>query len=207
MKLYQVPQSNHCLNVRLVAHEVGEELELINIDFFGGETQRPEYLRKNPNGRIPTFEDGDFVLWESNAITAYLAALHPEKGLLPTDPQERADVDRWLHWQSAHLTPAFVSVLYERVLKKIKNEGEPDERVVGVSLQNLKRYLGVLNQHLEGKQFLCNKLSIADFAIAATLSPRRAAQIDLAPYGAVTTWLGRIESRESWKKNIWPAFA
>ena len=207
MKLYQVPQSNHCLSVRLVAHEVGEKLELINIDFFGGETQKPDYLRKNPNGRIPTLEDGDFILWESNAITAYLAALHPEKGLLPTHARERADVDRWLHWQSAHLTPAFVSVLYERVLKKIKNEGDPDERLVEVSLQNLKRYLGVLNQHLEGKQFLCNDLTIADFAIAATLSPRRAAQVDLAPYSAVMTWLGRIESRESWKKNIWPAFA
>lgn len=48
MKLYQLPQSNHCLNVRLVAHEVGEKLELINVDFFGGETQKPEYLRKNP---------------------------------------------------------------------------------------------------------------------------------------------------------------
>jgi glutathione S-transferase len=207
MKLYQLPQSNHCLNVRLVAHEVGEKLELIDVDFFGGEIQKPEYLRKNPNGRIPTFEDGDFVLWESNAITAYLAALHPEKGLLPTDARARADVDRWLHWQSAHLTPAFVSVLYERVLKKIKNEGEPDEKVLEASLQNLKRYLGLLNQHLEGAQFLCNKLSIADFAIAATLSPRRAARIDLAPYGAVVAWLGRIESRESWKKNIFPAFA
>ena len=91
--------------------------------------------------------------------------------------------------------------------KKLKNEGEPNETVLELSLQNLKRYLGVLNQHLEGIPFLCNELSIADFAIAATLSPRRAAQIDLAPYGAVTTWLGRIESRESWKKNIWPAFA
>jgi len=207
MKLYQLPQSNHCLNVRLVAHEVGEKLELIDVNFFGGETQTPEYLRKNPNGRIPTLEDGDFVLWESNAITAYLAALHPEKGLLPTDAKERADVDRWLHWQSAHLTPAFVSVLYERVLKKIKGEGEPDERVVEVCLQNLKHYFGVLNQRLEGKQFLCGKLSIADFAIAATLSPRRAAQVDLAPYSAVMTWLGRIASRESWKTNIWPAFA
>src|SRR5271155_2321264 len=67
---------------------------------FGG-TRDPAYLAKNPNGLVPTLEDGDFVLWESHAILRYLAAGDTENRLLPAglDRRQRANIDRWMDWQ------------------------------------------------------------------------------------------------------------
>jgi glutathione S-transferase len=63
-------------------------------------------LAKSPNGRVPILEDGDFVLWESNAIPGYLARKADRIDIAPTTPRERADVDRWLAWSIAHFGPA-----------------------------------------------------------------------------------------------------
>ncbi|HWG68591.1 MAG TPA: glutathione S-transferase N-terminal domain-containing protein, partial [Steroidobacteraceae bacterium] len=64
-----------------------------------GRNQEPDYLAMNPNGRIPTLVDGDFVLWESNSIMRYLAlAYRPQSTLYPSAPRRRAAVDRWLDW-------------------------------------------------------------------------------------------------------------
>ena len=78
---------------------------------FGGNTT-PEYLAKNPNGRVPTLEDGAVVLWESNAIVRYLAAKHGAGKLWPTDLAVRADADRWMDWQQTVAAPAMFQVFW-----------------------------------------------------------------------------------------------
>ncbi|KVE28265.1 glutathione S-transferase [Burkholderia singularis] len=71
-------------------------------------TQTPEFLARNPNGLVPVLEDGDFVLWESNAIIRYLANRYGGAHLYPDEPQARARVDQWLDWQATTLNPAWV---------------------------------------------------------------------------------------------------
>jgi glutathione S-transferase len=95
MKLYQFPFSPNCQKVVALAHEVGTPLELATVDLFKGEARTPAMLAKNPNGKLPILEDGDFVLWESRAMLAYLAAKAGRADLAPTTPRERAEVDRW----------------------------------------------------------------------------------------------------------------
>ena len=70
-----------------------------------GVVDTPAYRALNPNGRVPTIEDGGFVLWESNAILRYLAMKHGS-ALYPTDPAARASADRWMDWQLSTLSPA-----------------------------------------------------------------------------------------------------
>ena len=72
-----------------------------------GRTQDADYLAMNPNGRIPTLVDGDFVLWESNAIMRYIVLTHPDAvpALYPAAPQARANIERWLDWTLSTLQP------------------------------------------------------------------------------------------------------
>ena len=74
MKLYLSPASPNCQKVLAVARELDIRLERVNVDIFKGEAKTPAYLAKNPNGRVPLLEDDGLLLWESNAIIAYLAS-------------------------------------------------------------------------------------------------------------------------------------
>src|ERR1700730_2169234 len=93
---------NPSVNVQKVMGAVGElELPHERIDVGGafGKNKEPAYLAMNPNGLVPTLEEDGFLLWESNAIVRYLAAKYGAGKLCPSNPQARADVERWMDWQ------------------------------------------------------------------------------------------------------------
>jgi glutathione S-transferase len=168
MKLYDFAYSPNSRKVRAVAYELGIELEHVHVNLLKGESRAPAFLAKNPNGRIPVLEDGDFVLWESNAIIRYLAATQGKgTALLPATPREHAEVDRWLSWQLAHLGQATSKVAFERVVKKLTGQGEPDQAAIAAGTADFDRLTAVLDAALEGKEYVTGRLSLADFALAA----------------------------------------
>ena len=95
MKLYNANFSPNALRVRAVAHELGVDLEIVQVDIRAGDNRAAEFLARNPNAKVPVLEDGNFVLWESRAICAYLAGLRPEAGLYPEGRKARSLVDQW----------------------------------------------------------------------------------------------------------------
>jgi glutathione S-transferase len=200
MKIYDFVPSPNARKVRAVVYELGLAPEFVTVNILKGETRTPEFLAKNPNGRMPVLEDGDFVLWESNAIITYLAAQHPEKGLLPTDARGRADVDRWLFWQAAHWMPGLGKVTFERVVKPMMGGGAPDEAIIKVGLDEINVSASVLDAVLRDREYVAGRLSVADFALAASPALRQMAGIDLSEHANVSAWLGRIEARDSWKR-------
>jgi glutathione S-transferase len=76
--LYDIRESPHGRKVRLLAAALGLPLRMVPTDPRTGETRSPDFLAKNPNGRVPTLEEGGFILWESSAILKYLAAKRPD---------------------------------------------------------------------------------------------------------------------------------
>jgi glutathione S-transferase len=86
--------------------ELGLPHERIDIAGAFGKNKEPAYLALNPNGLVPTLEDGDLVLWESNTIVRYLAGLHGKGTLEPADPKARARAGQWMDWQLSVLGPA-----------------------------------------------------------------------------------------------------
>ena len=204
MKLYNANFSPNCLRVRAVVHELGVELEIVEVDVFGGENKTPELLGRNPNGKVPVLEDGDFVLWESRAINAYLASLDPERRLYPEDARSRAIVDQWSYWQAIHLGPSSQRLTFERVLKARFGRGAPDETLIETEMKETTKLLGVLDKNLTTREWVAGELSIADFAIASTLTLRDAAQIPIREVPAVAEWLQRLEALDSWQKAVAP---
>src|SRR5258708_15374703 len=86
--------------------ELGLPYERIDIAGAFGMNKEPAYLGLNPNGLVPTLEDGDLVLWESNSIVRHLAGLHGKGTLEPADPKARARASQWMDWQLSVLGPA-----------------------------------------------------------------------------------------------------
>ena len=126
MKLYHFPVSPNSRRVLAVIYHLGLDCELEAVDLPGGQQMKPEFLRLNPNHMIPTLVDGDFVLWESNAIMQYLCSKKPGSTLWPADAKAQADINRWQCWGLAHFGGACGIYIYEHLVKKFLNLGDPD---------------------------------------------------------------------------------
>jgi glutathione S-transferase len=202
MKLYQIALSPNCQKVVALANEVGVPLELAPVDVFKGGARTPAMLAKNPNGKLPILEDGDFVLWESTAMLAYIAVKAGRADLAPTTPRERAEVDRWTSWQNAHFGPAIRKVAFERIVKKLAGLGAPDEAVVKAGMDEFAVTASVLEQSLGSKEYLCGPLTIADFALAPYSALTASCGLDLGAYPKASAWLGRMLARDSMKNTM-----
>ncbi len=202
MKLYQLPFSPNCQKVVAVAHEVGVPLELVTVAIFKGEAKTPAMLAKNPNGKVPILEDGDFVLWESTAMLPYIAAKAGRTDLAPTTPRERAEVERWTLWQGAHFGPAIRKVAFERIVKKLAGWGAPDEAVIKAGIEEFAVTANVLEQSLGAKEYLCGRLTIADFALAPYAALTASCGLSFEPYPNTKAWLGRMTARDSMRKTL-----
>jgi glutathione S-transferase len=202
MKLYHNPLSPNVRRVRLTAAVLGLELEEKKLDFAKGEHKNPEYLALNPNGAVPTLVDGDFVLTESRAIMQYLASKKPESGLLPRDEAARADVTRWQFWDASHFSPHLAAVAFEKLLKGMMGLGDPDPAKIQESLGSFRRFGGVLNKRLEGRQYVVGSaLTIADLTLASSLMYAKQAEVPLAELPNVQSWFSRISDMDGWKKT------
>ncbi len=110
VKIWGRKDSSNVQKVLWCCDELGVAYERIDIGgSFGGNKEKP-YLDRNPNGLVPTIEDGGFVLWESNSIVRYLVDRYSGDHLISTTPEGRADSSRWMDWQLTTMGPAMVPI-------------------------------------------------------------------------------------------------
>jgi glutathione S-transferase len=203
MKLYQAPFSTSAFKARAVVHELGIPCEFVDINMMKGEHKSPAYLAVNPNGKVPTLEDDGYIVWESNAIICYLAAKKPESGLLLTDPRGMATMHQWLQWQATTFSHSTSEVNTQTVYTRFTGR-QKDEAKYAAGMELLKRDLELLEKSLQGKEYLCDKLSVADFSIVSGLQLRAVMGVNLDPYPNVKAWVARMEARESVRKSLPP---
>jgi glutathione S-transferase len=202
LRLHVFPPSPRAFKVLVVAHHLGIDYEFVLCDLTKGDQKSAAYAALNPNQRMPSLEDGDFTLWESNAIVQYLAARRPETGLLPGDERGRADVARWQFWESTTWDPACAILVFERAVKRFFGGGAPDPVEVEKGLQRFHRAAKVLDGHLRGRTYVCcDRLTLADFALAADLTMAEPAQLPLEDYGEIRRWAGRLAELPAWQRT------
>src|SRR4249920_1353591 len=164
------PNSVNVQKVLWCLHELDLAFERIDAGMAYGKNREPEYLAMNPNGRVPTLVDGDFVLWESNSIMRYFVlAYRPQSSLYPQAPKVRASVDRWLDWTLSTLQPVDRPVFWalvrtppeQRDMVAIQNAADAEAVVWRIAEARLES-----RRFIEGEQF-----TIADIAIGA-FAPR-----------------------------------
>lgn len=140
--------------------------ERIDAGMAFGKNREPAYLGMNPNGRVPTLVDGDFVLWESNSIMRYLVlAYRPQSPLYPQAARERAGVDRWLDWTLSTLQPVDRPVFWALVRTPAEQRDmaaiQKDADAEAAQWRIVDAYL-VSRHFIEGDEF-----TLADIALGA----------------------------------------
>jgi len=173
---------------------------LIPRDPRKGETRADDFLAKNPNGRVPTLVEGEFVLWESPAILKYLAAKHPERGLGGADAKQQALIDQWLFWWTGGPEAAMDALNWELFIKpKVLQQGGNDPAIMADAYGRIERFLPVLDAQLEGRDYVIGPLSIADFAIGARLDRGPTIlKLDMTPHKNINAWIERLRAKPYW---------
>ena len=203
MKLYVAPPSPRAFKVLAVARHLGLDFEVCPLDLLNGALLRPEFKALNPNQMMPVMDDDGFVLWESNAITQYLASKAPEGDLLPEEPRRRAEVSRWQFWDNAHWDPACAILVFERLLKKVLAQGDPDPAQVEKGEAAVRRFGGVLNGWLAQRPFLCGShLSLADFSVGSWLNYAQRAAFPIEDFGEIDRWYSGLMNLPAWRDSI-----
>lgn len=199
MKLYYYAPSHHSRRVLALINQLGLEVELIQLLLPKGEHRTEEIRSLNPTYNLPILVDGDFTLWESNAIMQYLCDQYAGESVYSTAPRERALINQWLSWQMCHLAPPTNSYMFQRLIKPLLKLGEPDENKLEEAREDLLQHAGILEEQLAGNGFVCgNALSIADFAIASCFMYAEPAGMPWDRFGQLQAWFGRIQALPAW---------
>ncbi|MDH4607996.1 glutathione S-transferase family protein [Pseudomonas sp. BN102] len=189
-KVYGDYISGNCYKVKLILNLLGLPYQWIPVDILKGETQSPEFLEKNPNGKIPVLElDDGTTLWESNAILNFLAE---GSDLLPSEPRLRTQVLQWQFFEQYSHEP------YVAVARFIQlYQGIPEERLEEYKVCHARGYkaLKVMEKQLQRTPYLVGEhYSIADIALYAYTHVAHEGGFDLSGYPAILAWLDRVAS-------------
>ncbi len=195
--LYTAPTPNgHKISIAL--EEMQLPYSVIPVDLSKNEQKTPEYLKLNPNGRIPTIvdhENDDFVVFESGAILIYLG----EKTNLfyPQNPKTRSEILQWIMFQMGGVGPMMgqANVFYRYFPEKIPT-------VINRYHNEVKRLFGVLDSHLARHEFLVDNYSIADMANWAWVRTYSWSGVEVDNFPHLIRWINAIYERPAAKKGI-----
>lgn len=196
--LYGSPRSSagRCL---WTLEEAGVPYTLKEVDMRNKEHKSPEFLKLNPNGKIPVLTDGEFKLFESMAINYYVAEAY-KKELLGSDAKDKGHVMQWSFWASSELQDPIIQVFIQKVFMP---EDKRDNNLIEENMKKLPELFNVLNNALEGKKYLVgNQFSLADINTATVASIAMPIGIDLKPYPNVMSWLGAMSDRPAYQKYM-----
>jgi glutathione S-transferase len=190
VRLYDYLPSGNGYKVRLLLTQLGIPFQRVELDITQGATRTPEFLAKNPNGRIPTVEldDGTFLA-ESNAICWYFAEGTP---FLPDDRLARAQVLQWMFFEQYSHEPNIATVRFWKhtTMDEERRRLLPTKEKLGYDA------LGVMEQHLTGRTFFVrDRYTIADIALYAYTHVADEGGFDLGRFRAVRTWLARVAAQ------------
>jgi len=173
------------------------------VDTRAAQNRQAQYLARNPMGKVPALQDGEFSLWESNAINWYVAEKHPESRLLPSSLAERAAVQRWMFFQTGHITPACIPIFRDTNARvQAFWSYKPDAAAAAAARAELARFLPVLDAALEGQDWLEGEFSLADIAYAPHFMLIAEGGFDFSPYPRLQRWLERLFARPAWKQTV-----
>jgi glutathione S-transferase len=203
MKLYEFPPTRS-IRVRWTLQELGVPFQPITVNMIAGEHKSPEFLKINPAGKLPVLVDGDLTLTESLAIVIYLGEKYLDKGFVPKDLGQRAEMNKWLLFAATEL---------EQPLWRIARNTSvyPEDKRIAADVERAREdfapMAAVLAEHIKGRQFLlANTVTIADFVMAYTLDWANEAQL-LDGFPRLQDYVNRMYARPHAAPRIAAAFA
>lgn len=190
------------LNPRKVcalAKHIEAPVDYVRVALAAGEHMTRDYrARLNPNAKVPVLEDGERIIWESDAIMCHLAR-RQGSDLWPQD-ERQVDVLRWLSWNAAHFQPQGGVLYFEHVARRTFGLGPPRAEAVATATKGFRKHAAVLERHLEGRETLVGAgWTIADFSVACVLPFADEAELPLDDFPAIRAYAARLDALPAWR--------
>ncbi|MFM0511609.1 glutathione S-transferase family protein [Paraburkholderia sp. RL17-373-BIF-A] len=187
IRLHTTLLSGHGHRVKLFLTLLDLPFEVVELDMKAGENRKPAYLALNPFGQVPTIQDGDITLFDSNAILVYLAKRYGDASWLPEDPLGAAAVQRWLSLAAGQIAYGPCTARLVTVF------GAPHDHDTAKKLA--VKLFDVLDGELAHKPFAAgNQVTIADIAAHTYIAHAPEGGVSLDPYPNIRAWLRRVEA-------------
>ena len=162
IKVWGRASSSNVQSVMWCIAELGLEYERLDVGLHYGVNKTAEYLAMNPNGTIPTIQDGDNPpLWESGSVVRYLANTYASDHFWPSNPIERANVDRWAEWGKVSVQMNFNAPIFWPVARLPESESKQEQ--IENAVTHFEKFLKIADDRLAAHEFLVGKdLTLAD---------------------------------------------
>ena len=193
--------SSNVMKVVWLLDELGLPYERTDVGGTFGGTDAPEYVAMNPNRTIPTLVEGDFVLWESNAILRYLASAHvADAPIWPADVRARASIDRWMDWQQTTLGRPQTTVFQGLVRTAPEKR---DQAAIASAVQEVGRHWSLLDHMLERNDYVAGPaFSLADVALGVHVHRWFSFDIKRPETPHLRAWYERLLQRPDYAKHV-----
>lgn len=200
IKIWGRNDSSNVQKVLWCSGELGIDFDRVDLGGkFGGNKEKP-YLDINPNGLVPTIEDGGLILWESNTIVRYLTEKYGGGKLIEATPEGRAQASRWMDWQLTTLGPAIVPLFWgyvrtppeKRDIAALKNALEKSSAAWKIVDDRLAK-----NAYLAGKDFTIGDIPLGVWAYRWFNLPIERSKLD-----NLGRWYGELQKRPAYQKYI-----
>jgi glutathione S-transferase len=202
IKLYGHPFSLNARKAAWALEELGLTYEYHTVNLLTGENRQEGFLALNPLGKIPVLVDGDLTLPESNAIVAYLAGNYGVGKLFPEDAKARAQVLRWMFWQSAEGSASLSRPFFVKFVMPMFRKQPMDEAAYAQAIADAAAPLAVVDRALGGSAYLAgDSFSAADICVGEAVALAQFGGVDLAPYKNIQRWLGQLVARPAFQKT------
>lgn len=193
--------SSNVMKVVWLLDELGLPYERTDVGGAFGGTDAPEYVAMNPNRTIPTLVEGDFVLWESNAILRYLASAHvADSPIWPADVKARASIDRWMDWQQTVAGPPHGVLL--RGLVRTPPE-QRDMAAINAAAEAARRAWTLLDAVLDRVPYVAGPaFTLADISLGVHVHRWFALDVERPDLPHLRTWYERLLPRPAYAAHV-----
>ena len=200
MKIWGRANSINVQKVLWAADECGVKYDREDVGLNFGGNDQPWYLKMNPNGVVPTIDDGGRVIWESNSIVRYLAARYAAGSLWPQDPGERSEAERWMDWQLSTISEDMRVTFWGLIRTP---EDKRDKAAIAKSAVNLGKLWGRLDQWLEGKKYVAGQsFTMGDIPAGCMVYRWYALPIERPELKNVKAWYERLGTRPAYQQHV-----
>ena len=200
LKIWGRPNSINVQKVMWTVAELGLEHERVDVGGAFGGLDTQAYGEMNPNRRIPVLEDGDTVLWESNAIVRYLAGRYGAGSLCPEDPGARALADQWMEWKTTTIIPDMTPVFLGLIRTPPE---ERDTAAIDAGAARLGETFKILDDRLAGRGYVTgDSLTMGDIPVGAACYRYHELPIARPELPNVAGWYARLKDREAFRTHV-----
>lgn len=200
LKIWGRKNSSNVRKVLWCAEEVGVAYENIEVGGAFGQVDEPAYRQKNPNGLVPTLEDGELVLWESNAIVRYLAARYGSGQLYADDPAERARADRWMDWTTSSLATPFRPLFWGMMRTPPEQR---DQQAIAAALDRCGALLAIPERALATQPYLSGEaFGMGDIPLGCFIYGWFEMPIERPELPHLADWYARLQQRPAFRRAV-----